>query len=49
MRIFVTGATGYIGGPVSRALRRAGHEVSDGGFVDEASLFFEAWKARRAT
>ena len=27
MRIFVTGATGYIGGAVSVALRRAGHDV----------------------
>jgi nucleoside-diphosphate-sugar epimerase len=27
MRAFVTGATGYIGGGVARALRRAGHEV----------------------
>jgi nucleoside-diphosphate-sugar epimerase len=27
MRIFVTGATGYIGGAVAAALRRAGHDV----------------------
>jgi nucleoside-diphosphate-sugar epimerase len=27
MRIFVTGATGYVGGSVARALRRAGHEI----------------------
>jgi len=27
MRIFVTGATGYVGGSVAAALRRAGHEV----------------------
>lgn len=28
MRIFVTGATGYIGGAAARALRRAGHDVA---------------------
>ncbi len=27
MKVFVTGATGTIGGPVARAFRRAGHEV----------------------
>jgi nucleoside-diphosphate-sugar epimerase len=27
MRIFLTGATGYIGGEVARALRHAGHEI----------------------
>jgi len=28
MRVFITGATGYIGGSVAAALRAAGHEVS---------------------
>lgn len=28
MRVFMTGATGYIGGAVAAALRRAGHEVT---------------------
>src|SRR5687768_4834048 len=28
MRVFITGATGYIGGEVARALRGAGHEVA---------------------
>jgi nucleoside-diphosphate-sugar epimerase len=28
MRVFLTGATGYIGGAVADALRRAGHEVA---------------------
>ncbi|MGH8709473.1 MAG: NAD-dependent epimerase/dehydratase family protein, partial [Burkholderiales bacterium] len=28
MRVFVTGASGYIGGSVAAALRAAGHQVS---------------------
>lgn len=28
MRVFITGATGYIGGAVAKALRAAGHEVT---------------------
>ena len=46
MRIFLTGATGYIGGAVASALRRHGHEVaalvrpdSDSGALREEGVF----------
>src|SRR5438093_2618094 len=45
MRIFMTGATGYIGGAVALALRRDGHEVtavvrpeSDAGSLRDAGV-----------
>ena len=31
MRVFITGATGYIGMNVALALRRAGHEIAERG------------------
>ena len=51
MRIFLTGATGYIGLAVAKTLRRAvrrlGWQPKHGGFLDDAETYYEAWKASK--
>ena len=42
MRVFLTGATGYIGSAIAEALKPAGHEVSATARSDEAAGQLEA-------
>ena len=42
MRVFLTGATGYIGSAIAEALKLTGHEVSATARSDEAAGQLEA-------
>lgn len=46
MRVFVTGATGYVGGAIVDALLAADHEVSGLTHSDEKAKGLEAWGVR---